>query len=519
MFGAIMIYKRAGRRTVHRLWWLLAGLALSACQADFAVEVTVEEDGSGLVETTTVLDAEAASSLLDLSLASDGLPLNDLAQSGWVTTPPEIDGNGDTIITASKAFGNAEQFADVMAELTGDTGIFRDFELQRDKTFARVDYAVAGTLDATDGLAAFGDPTLTSSLGRSLESIAEQYGASEDSVNIQLEVVMPGEVQEFASTGAVLGEEGQLRARWRISLADGDVTEVAMSSATRQVSALVLRGVAIVAGVLAAIVAFAQLLRIVRPDRQRGVARPRADGRRSQPGPPPSSPDPAAVGAGASNGGERHRVVALDGMGVLYREGDEVANVLIPFARERGSEVSDEEIGAKARLVSLGRITTSEFWSAIGVEGDPGELDSTYVSRHQLSPGVIKYLRSLRDRGVRVACVTNDGPEWAAKLKVGHSLDKLIDPWVISGSVGVRKPDKPIFEVLRRMTAEPASSILVVDDNLDILDAARDLGFATAWFSAEGTRSEARNHTIFRSFDVDVDVDEDASQAAPAEID
>jgi putative hydrolase of the HAD superfamily len=193
-------------------------------------------------------------------------------------------------------------------------------------------------------------------------------------------------------------------------------------------------------------------------------------------------------------------------MGVLYREGNDIGNVLIPFARERGSEASDEEIAGKARALSLGRTTTSEFWSAIGVDGDPGELDSAYLARHQLSPGVVKYLRSLRDQEVRVACVTNDASEWASKLKVGHSLAGLIDPWVISGSVGVRKPDKPIFEVLRRVTGEVPSSILVIDDNLDILDAARDLGFATAWFSAEGSRGEARNHTIVRRFDTDDDL-------------
>ena len=190
-------------------------------------------------------------------------------------------------------------------------------------------------------------------------------------------------------------------------------------------------------------------------------------------------------------------------MGVLYREGSDIAEILIPFAREMGSTASDEVIRAKARAMSLGRLAPVELWKSLGIEGDPDELDDLYLSRHQLNPGVVKFLRELRDRGIRVACITNDSTTWANKLIVRHSLDGLIDPWIISGAVGVRKPDAPIYEVLRRVTAEPASSILVVDDELDNLDAARELGFRTAWFAPAGDRAGARGHPILRSFSLD----------------
>ena len=197
-----------------------------------------------------------------------------------------------------------------------------------------------------------------------------------------------------------------------------------------------------------------------------------------------------------------YRVVALDAMGVLYREGEDIKTLLVPFAREQGASASDEEIAAKARTLSLGRMTTGQFWNAIGVKGKAEKLDASYLSLHQLTPGVIKYLRSLRAKGVRLACITNDASAWASHLKTQHNLEGLIDPWIVSGSVGVRKPDAPIFEVLRRLTGEPPSAIQIIDDNLDILDAARDLGFATAWFNPDGVREEARDHPLIRRFDI-----------------
>jgi putative hydrolase of the HAD superfamily len=194
-------------------------------------------------------------------------------------------------------------------------------------------------------------------------------------------------------------------------------------------------------------------------------------------------------------------VVALDGLGVLYRRSEESSRVLIPFARERASTVSDDDIEAKARLLELGRITTGQFWAAIGVNGDANQLDTDYLAQLQLTPGVVKYLRSVRARGLRVACVTNEAAEWAARLKDAHNLGELIDPWVVSAVVGVRKPDRSIFEVLRRTTGEPPSAILVVDDDLDVLDGARDLGFATAWFAPTGEADASRGHRLIRRFD------------------
>ncbi|MGI9597253.1 MAG: HAD family hydrolase, partial [Acidimicrobiales bacterium] len=241
-----------------------------------------------------------------------------------------------------------------------------------------------------------------------------------------------------------------------------------------------------------------------------------ARGRPAEPAPPEPLVEAEETIAEPSAG---YRVVALDGMGVLYREGNDVRELLVPFARERGSTVPDDEILVKARQLSLGRMTPADFWAVIGVEGDPNELDSAYLALHQLMPGVVKYLRSLRDSGVKAACITNDAAAWAMKLRAGHSLEGLVDPWVISGSVGVRKPDPPLFEVLRRVTGEPPSSILVIDDDLDNLDAAGRLGFGTAWFTADGERTEARGHALFRSFDavnavngvdtIDIPIDEE----------
>ncbi len=472
----------------------MAGLA--ACDVDAEVTATVEPEGSGVVQVDVVLDAEATDALADLDDA--GIVLDDLSRAGWQIEPPAPLDDGGTLVSGSKRFGTPEQFGEVMADLTGDEGIFRDFELTRTTSFARVDYTVDGVLDPSGGLSALGDPDLDATLGVPAVDLAARLGAAAETVDVEFAVRLPGEIVP-GSDGVVDTSDEQI-VRWSTRLDRSRVIETSATSTTRQVAPLVLRGVAAVAAVLFVLVLFGQLLRVLRPERRR---RSRARTRPTPVTAAPVEPEPDVEPDPVAPGSESPTVVAIDGMGVLYREGDDVHRVLIPFAREMGSTASDAEIWTRSRSVSLGRLTTTEFWRSIGVEGEPAELDAAYVARHQLTPGVVRFLRALRDRDVRVACVTNDGTTWATALRRRHSLEGLIDPWIVSGAVGIRKPDGPIFEVLRRMTGEPAGSILVIDDDLDILDEARALGYRTAWFAPDGTDEERREHSILRGFGPD----------------
>jgi HAD superfamily hydrolase (TIGR01509 family) len=476
--------------------WLAAALAITACDASVDVDARVNEDGSGVVNVAATLDSDVATELLDLR--TSGIALTDLNQAGWETSVDTRAENGATVIFASKAFGTPTQFSQVMAELSGESGLFNDFTLERTPGFARVDYAVRGAL-APQGFASFSDPELEAALGTTVQAIAVKYGATASDVEVTMSITLPGDVKTEASTGVPLPDSADSGRRWATTAANGQPTEVAVVSSTRHVQSLVLRGIAIIFAGLALLMVFGQLLRVLTPDRRRPTPqRPRARASDA----PVQQVEVVVEDTDVSDEPDNPRVVALDGMGVIFKESNDIHNVLVPFAHEIGSPLTSDEIVLKARALSLGRMTTGQFWKAIGIDGTPEELDDAYLSRLSLNPGVVKFLRTLRDRGVRVACITNDSTTWAMKLRQRHSLEGLVDPWVISGQVGVRKPDNPMWEVLRRVTGEPPAAIMVIDDDLDILDSARKLGFRTAWFSPDGEAPLARGHAILRSFDL-----------------
>ena len=48
---------------------------------------------------------------------------------------------------------------------------------------------------------------------------------------------------------------------------------------------------------------------------------------------------------------------------------------------------------------------------------------------------------------------------------------------------------------------------MVVDDDLNNLDAAREYGYQTAWFAPGATVEESNGHAILRSFEVSTPVE------------
>lgn len=102
-------------------------------------------------------------------------------------------------------------------------------------------------------------------------------------------------------------------------------------------------------------------------------------------------------------------------------------------------------------------------------------------------PGVIEELALLHSSGVRLMVVTNGRTaNQVGKLRATGVAD-LVDSWVISESVGVRKPDIRIYQAALEMigSPDPQEAWMVGDDpDLDVAPASR-LEMKTIWVSHE----------------------------------
>jgi len=189
----------------------------------------------------------------------------------------------------------------------------------------------------------------------------------------------------------------------------------------------------------------------------------------------------------------RRSVLVLDAMGVIYRAGNDVAELLIPFIREKGGTDDADRIDAAYREASLGRITAAAFWRQVGV---PHEWEDEYLRRHVVTDGVAELLERAQTRFERVYCLSNDVSEWSRKLRRWFQLEPHFAGWYISGELGLRKPDARIYAHLLAKLAVDPKQVVFVDDRVKNLDPAAALGIHTVHYNVGNSRSDSGHQTI-----------------------
>jgi putative hydrolase of the HAD superfamily len=180
--------------------------------------------------------------------------------------------------------------------------------------------------------------------------------------------------------------------------------------------------------------------------------------------------------------GRLYDVVAFDAMGVLYRSRDDVAELLVPYARAKGSTLDAGTIESLYTECSHGRFSSADLWRYLGAADAD---DEEYCSGHQLTDGVLDLLDELRSAGTRLACLSNDVSEWSAILRARFGLETRITTWVISGDIGVRKPAPQAYRSLCHGVNADAARVLFIDDRLANVRAARQAGLAAVWFGPD----------------------------------
>jgi putative hydrolase of the HAD superfamily len=140
--------------------------------------------------------------------------------------------------------------------------------------------------------------------------------------------------------------------------------------------------------------------------------------------------------------------------------------------------------------LETGRLTEDGFMAALSDElTEQLERD---VSLHgfgeryfeNLSPNteLIEFMRTLRGRGYRMAICTNNVREWEPLWRSMLPVEEIFEVVVDSGFVGVRKPDRRIYEITLERVGATAPETLFLDDLEVNCEAARALGMTAVHF-------------------------------------
>ena len=179
-------------------------LLAAACKVDTTVTVKVNDDGSGVVTVTAVLDADAVKAAeAGGGKLEDRVRLADLANAGWTVRPWARAADGSAQLTVSKPFSSPAQAAAIVKEVNGTAGPLRDVTVTRDSGAFSTSYSTTGTIDLKDlqtGLTA--DPQVVGTLfaqGIDAGAIDQTLLADlRDSFGLTVKVELPGRTTTFA---------------------------------------------------------------------------------------------------------------------------------------------------------------------------------------------------------------------------------------------------------------------------------------------------------------------------------
>jgi putative hydrolase of the HAD superfamily len=139
-----------------------------------------------------------------------------------------------------------------------------------------------------------------------------------------------------------------------------------------------------------------------------------------------------------------------------------------------------------------GRISEVDFLAALreeltadlGHEPELHRFSEIYFEALDPNEPMIELMRGLRERGYRMALLTNNVREWEPLWRAMLPVDEIFGVIVDSAFVGLRKPEPEIYELaLERIGGDVgAADCLFVDDVEHNVIAARELGMAAVHF-------------------------------------
>ena len=107
------------------------------------------------------------------------------------------------------------------------------------------------------------------------------------------------------------------------------------------------------------------------------------------------------------------------------------------------------------------------------------------------------FAENCKTAGLSLVLLSNDISEWSAEIRAVYGLDDYFDRCLVSGEVGIRKPDPAIFERLLAELSSPAEECVYLDDNPRNLAVAEKFGIQTMYFNREVTGETEAAVTTF----------------------
>jgi putative hydrolase of the HAD superfamily len=155
-----------------------------------------------------------------------------------------------------------------------------------------------------------------------------------------------------------------------------------------------------------------------------------------------------------------------------------------------------EELGEHPLYaLEKGQMTEAEFTAVVQAQlPDDIQLEGfreIYFSHLHPNEPMIELMRDLRGRGLRMAMLTNNVREWEPLWRAKLPVDEIFEVVVDSAFVGMRKPEREIYELTLERLGDVRPEECVFVDDVDVNCAvAAELGMTAVHYQSPEQASE-----------------------------
>jgi putative hydrolase of the HAD superfamily len=161
----------------------------------------------------------------------------------------------------------------------------------------------------------------------------------------------------------------------------------------------------------------------------------------------------------------------------------ELGNAMSRIAEEDGVHPLYELEKGKLTEVDFLRKLGDSLEPTLGHRPEMHRFSEIYFEALHANEPMIDLMREAKASGHRMGMLTNNVREWEPLWRAKLPVDEIFEVVVDSGFVGLRKPEREIYELmLERLDGVTAEECLFIDDVDVNCDAARELGMSAVHY-------------------------------------
>jgi len=173
------------------------------------------------------------------------------------------------------------------------------------------------------------------------------------------------------------------------------------------------------------------------------------------------------------------KTIILDMYGVVMK--DPTAN-LLSFVNSFFPSIKFDDIYPLWKKADTGKISSLDFLKQIGFVNNTVMIEKMYLDTLEIDEGFYMFIEDLK-KSFKFVLLSNDLSRWSNYIRNKYDIDKYFDNIIISGDIGMRKPEKDVFQYLLKTLNQSAEKCYFVDDRRTNLFAAKSFGINPILFN------------------------------------